>query len=132
MAKISIKEARAVISSCNHLYYATKDVNYWAFSEEPVPSGYPATTIALYTARDKKTGIKQVWPIDEADVRARGNLENVYKAIHRSFAKTLVTLGQAIDRARYQNSPLILPKHMKHQQASPVSARFLLKGDHEH
>jgi hypothetical protein len=132
MPRLTFNEAHERVTSMQHLLYATKDINYWEFTEEPVPSGSPPTMVVLYKARDTKTGIVQPFPIDQVDIQHHGTLENVYKHIHRSFATSLTVLGQAIDQAKLAKSNLLLPKYLRHQGTRMSAFKRLQKGDHDH
>lgn len=132
MSQLSFAEAREKVKSMQHLLYATKDINYWEFTEEATPIGAPESMVCVYRGKDKKTGITQDFFIDRADIRHHGTLENVKKHIHRQFAKSLAIFGRAIDQARAQQSRLILPRHMSSKGAAAAAYKRLEAGDIDH
>lgn len=132
MSKMTFEEARQRMQSMEHLMYATKDINYWEFTEEPTPIGAPESMECIYQGRDRKTGITQQWSIDRVDIRQHGTLENVKKHIHRQFTKSLVVLGRAVDRARASRSRLLLPSHVNPKGAASIAFQRLQAGDLNH
>jgi hypothetical protein len=133
---LSFDESKAVMdrmASMKHLYYATKNINFWKFEMLPPPPDAPKSMVGIYRGIDKKKPeIFQDWHIDQADIDQHGSLEERLKFIHKHFAESLVFLGQAIDRAKDSGSRIILPKHMRHRGTRKVGFQLLEKGDLDH
>lgn len=126
-------DARARISSMEHLLHASKDINDWRFERRMPPSGSPKSMEYVFVGVDKTTGIESPWPMDIVDADEAGSFENEEKRIVSEFATWLQHLASAIRAAKakkaMESSRLILPKG---SSAAAAARALLQKGDHPH